>query len=47
MAPPPVRRWSQNQAECGPGCVSRARTQVTSPMAPSATAFIDFSDLGV
>ena len=47
MAPPPVRRWSQNQAECGPGCVSRARTQVTSPMAPSCTALMDLSDLGV
>ena len=34
IAPPPVSRPSQNQAEWGPGCVSRDRTQVTSPIAP-------------
>jgi hypothetical protein len=40
IAPPPVNRPSQNHAECGPGCVSRERTQVTSPIAPSVTALI-------
>ena len=48
IAPPPVSRPSQNQALCGPGCVSRERTQVTSPeralLRPSATAL---SVLGV
>ena len=34
IAPPPVSRPSQNHALCGPGCVSRERTQVTSPTAP-------------
>ena len=35
IAPPPVSRPSQNQALWGPGCVSRDRTQVTSPMRPA------------
>ncbi len=47
MAPPPVSRPSQNQAECGPGCVSRERTQVMSPSAPALTAAIALSVLGV
>ena len=47
IAPPPVRRPSQNQAECGPGWVSRERTQVTSPMAPAWTDAIALSVLGV
>ena len=47
MAPPPVSRPSQNQALCGPGCVSRERTQVTSPSAPSCTDLIALSVLGV
>ena len=38
IAPPPVSRPSQNQALCGPGWVSRERTHVTSPIAPSRTA---------
>ena len=47
IAPPPVSRPSQNHALCGPGCVSRERTQVTSPMAPSRTDLTALSDLGV
>ncbi len=47
IAPPPVSRPSQNQAECGPGWVSRERTQVTSPIAPLSTAAIALSVLGV
>ena len=47
IAPPPVSRPSQNQAECGPGCASRERTQVTSPTAPSRTARKALSDFGV
>ena len=47
IAPPPVRRPSQNQAECGPGWVSRERTQVTSPMAPSRTDRTALSVFGV
>ena len=47
IAPPPVSRPSQNQALCGPGCVSRERTQVTSPSAPASTDLIALSDLGV
>ena len=47
IAPPPVSRPSQNHAECGPGCVSRERTQVTSPMAPPSTEAIALSVLGV
>ena len=47
MAPPPVSRPSQNQALCGPGCVSRERTQVTSPMAPALTEATALSVLGV
>ena len=47
IAPPPVNRPSQNQAECGPGCVSRERTQVTSPIAPARTEANALSDLGV
>jgi hypothetical protein len=47
IGPPPVRRPSQNHAECGPGCVSRERTQVTSPIAPSRTALTALSDFGV
>jgi hypothetical protein len=47
MAPPPVSRPSQNQAECGPGCVSRDRTQVTSPIAPPLTEAIAFNVFGV
>ena len=35
IAPPPVSRPSQNQARVRPGCVSRDRTQVTSPIAPA------------
>ena len=37
IAPPPVSRPSQNHALWGPGCVSRERTQVTSPIAPPST----------
>ena len=47
IGPPPVSRPSQNHAECGPGCVSRERTQVTSPRAPSRTAFTALRDFGV
>ena len=47
MAPPPVSRPSQNQALCGPGCVSRERTQVTSPSAPCSTDATALSVLGV
>jgi len=47
IAPPPVSRPSQNQAECGPGCVSRERTQVTSPTVPACTAAIALSVFGV
>ena len=47
MAPPPVSRPSQNQAECGPGWVSRERTQVTSPMAPACTDRTALSVFGV
>ncbi len=47
IAPPPVRRPSQNQALCGPGCVSRDRTQVTSPSAPCSTDATALSVLGV
>ena len=47
IAPPPVSRPSQNHALCGPGCVSRERTQVTSPMAPALTAATALSVLGV
>ncbi len=47
IAPPPVSLPSQNQAECGPGWVSRERTQVTSPTAPSRTAATALSDFGV
>ena len=47
IAPPPVSRPSQNHAECGPGCASRERTQVTSPIAPPRTEAIALSVLGV
>ena len=47
MAPPPVSRPSQNQALCGPGCVSRERTHVTSPMAPALTDATALSSFGV
>ncbi len=46
MAPPPVKRPSQNQAEWGPGCVSRERTQVTSPIAPAPHAGDGLERLG-
>ncbi len=47
IAPPPVRRPSQNHALWGPGWVSRERTQVTSPIAPPSTLFTALSVLGV
>jgi len=37
IAPPPATCASQNQALCGPGCVSCERTQSTSPNAPALT----------
>ena len=47
IGPPPVSRPSQNHALWGPGCVSRERTQVTSPMAPPSTAAMALSVFGV
>ena len=47
MAPPPACPASQNQALCGPGCVSRLRTQSTSPTAPDRTEASALSVLGV
>ena len=47
IAPPPVSRPSQNHALCGPGWVSRERTQVTSPIAPSRDARTALSVFGV
>ena len=38
MQPPPAWSASQNHALCGPGCVSRLRTHMTSPIAPAPTA---------
>ena len=46
IAPPPVSRPSQNHAECGPGWVSRERTHVTSPMAPSCSGLDGLEGLG-
>ncbi len=47
MAPPPASSGSQNHGLCGPGCVSRERTQSICPSAPSRTAARDFSVFGV
>ena len=47
MHPPPALAASQNQALCGPGCVSRLRTQSTSPIAPPRTDASAFSVFGV
>jgi len=47
IAPPPVRRPSQNQALWGPGCVSRDRTHVTSPIAPPSTDLTALRVFGV
>ena len=47
IAPPPACSASQNQAECGPGCVSRERAQVTSPIWPARTAATAFRVFGV
>ena len=47
MAPPPACPASQNQALCGPGWVSRLRTQSTSPTAPDRVEAIALSVLGV
>ncbi len=47
IAPPPVSLPSQNHAECGPGCASRERTQVTSPIAPARADAIALSVFGV
>ena len=41
-----MSRPSQNQALCGPGCVSRDRTQVTSPSAPSSHRLHRLEGLG-
>jgi hypothetical protein len=46
-APPPACSASQNQALCGPGWVSRLRTQRTSPMAPERVEASAFRVLGV
>ena len=42
-----VSASTQNQALCGPGCVSRERTQRTCPRAPALTEASDFRVLGV
>ena len=47
IAPPPAWAASQNQAEWGPGCVSRDRAHVTWPICPASTAPIALSVLGV
>ena len=47
IAPPPARFASQNQALCGPGCVSRERAQVTCPIWPARTAAAALSVFGV
>ena len=47
MAPPPACFSSQNHTLCGPGCVSRERTHITSPTAPEATDVRAFNVLGV
>ncbi len=47
IAPPPVSLPSQNHAECGPGWVSRDRTQVMSPRAPCSTVARALRVLGV
>ncbi len=47
IAPPPAWFASQNQALWGPGCVSRERAHVTSPICPAWTAATAFSVFGV
>ena len=47
MHPPPAWPASQNHALCGPGCVSRLRTHITSPIAPARTEASAFSVFGV
>ena len=46
-APPPAFSISQNQSECGPGCVSLDFAQSTRPIEPASTLFTDFKNLGV
>ena len=47
IGPPPACFASQNQALCGPGCVSRERAHVTSPIAPERTICSALSVFGV
>ena len=47
IAPPPESSVFQNQSLCGPGCVSRERTQSTLPIAPALTRPSAFSVFGV
>ena len=47
MAPPPACSASQNQALCGPGCVSRTWAQVTCPICPARIACTALSVFGV
>ena len=47
IGPPPACAASQNQALCGPGCVSRERAQSTSPIWPACTDATAFSVFGV
>ena len=47
IGPPPACAASQNQALCGPGCVSRERAQRTWPIWPARTAWSAFSVFGV
>ena len=45
-APPPAISASQKCGACGPECASRARTEITSPIAPDSIISRAFTTLG-